>query len=69
MNTFIYMSAGENETDNIKNGLKKMTLTFQGKAPIGLILYSDYTPNATHQDNATLSAAKGIARWSEYVKH
>ncbi len=68
LNTFIYMSAGQNETENIKNGLSKMTRTIQDKAPIGLILYSDYTPNAIHQDNAMLSAAKGIARWSEYIK-
>ena len=68
LNTFIYLSAGQNETENIKNGLSKMTNTLQDKAPIGLILHSDYTPNATHQDNAILSAAKGIARWSEYVK-
>lgn len=68
LSTFIYMSAGENETDNIKNGLREMTKTIQAKAPIGLTLYSDYTPNAIHQDNAPLSAAKGIARWSEYMK-
>jgi len=68
LNTFLYMSAGENETENIKNGLSKMTRTLQEKAPTGLILYSEYTPNAIHQDNAILSASIGIARWSEYIK-
>ena len=61
------MSAGQNETENIKYGLNKMAETFKDKAPIGLVLYSDYTPKATHQDNAMLSTAKGIARWSEYL--
>ncbi len=69
LNTFIYMSAGENETENIKNGFSKMTRTLQEKSPVGLVLYSNYTPNAIHQDNALLSASIGIARWSEYIKH
>jgi predicted alpha/beta superfamily hydrolase len=68
LNTFIYMSAGENETANIKNGLSKMTSTFKEKTPVGLILYSDFTPKAIHQDNVILSASTGIARWSEYQK-
>ena len=68
LNTFIYMSAGENETENIKNGLSKMTRTLQENAPVGLILHSDYTRNANHQNNAILSAPTGIARWSEYIK-
>ena len=69
LNTFIYMSAGENETENIKDGLSKMTRTLQEKPPVGLVFYSDYTPKAIHQDNVILSASIGIARWSEYIKH
>lgn len=69
LNTFIYMSAGENETANIKNGLSKMTRTLQEKSPVGLVFHSDYTPDAVHQDNAILSVPTGIARWSEYIKH
>lgn len=68
LNTFIYLSAGQNETENIKNGLSKMTATLRDKAPVGLTIYSDYTPSAIHQDNAIRSAAKGIARWGEYIK-
>jgi predicted alpha/beta superfamily hydrolase len=68
LNTFIYMSAGENETANIKNGLSKITATLREKSPVGLVFYADYTPNAIHQDNAILSAPAGIARWSEYSR-
>jgi hypothetical protein len=62
------MSAGTNETDNIKNGLMRMTETLKEKAPAGFSWYSDYTPDAVHQNNARLSHAAGIARWSEYFK-
>ena len=68
LNTFMYLSAGENETENIKNGLSKMTKTLREKAPIGLVFYSDFTPNAIHQNNAMISVSAGIARWSEYIK-
>jgi predicted alpha/beta superfamily hydrolase len=68
LNTFIYMSAGENETDNIKNGLNRMTTKLKEKASVGLVLYSEYTPNAIHQNNSMISASTGIARWSEYIK-
>jgi predicted alpha/beta superfamily hydrolase len=68
LNTFLYMSAGTNETDNIKNGLMRMTETLKEKAPAGFSWYSDYTPDAVHQNNARLSHAAGIARWSEYFK-
>lgn len=69
LHTFIYMSAGENETENIKNGLSKMTRMLKEKTPFGLVFYSDYTPQANHHDNALISASKGIARWSEYIHH
>jgi predicted alpha/beta superfamily hydrolase len=69
LNTFIYMSAGEDETANMKNGLSKMTSAMKEKAPVGLIVHSDFTPKAIHQDNAIISASIAIARWSEYQKH
>jgi predicted alpha/beta superfamily hydrolase len=68
LSTFLFMSAGANETENIKNGLGRMTKAFQEKAPIGLIWHSVYTPNAVHQNNLRISAAVGIRRWSEYIK-
>jgi predicted alpha/beta superfamily hydrolase len=67
LNTFLYMSAGANENENIRNGLTRMTKTFNEKSPVGLIWHSDVTPNAVHQNNARISATIGIGKWSEYV--
>ena len=68
LHTFLYMSAGANETENIKNGLGRMAKTFQERAPIGLVWHSEYTPKAIHQNNVRISASAGIGRWSEYLK-
>ncbi|HCT31405.1 MAG TPA: hypothetical protein DIW31_11910 [Bacteroidales bacterium] len=68
LKTFIYMSAGENETENIRSGLYKMVKTFKEKPPVGLEVYSGYTPNAIHHNNAEISSSIGIAKWSEYLK-
>ncbi len=68
LSTFLYMSVGEKETENMKNGFDRMTRTLKEKAPNGLIWYSHYTKNADHQDNAELSATIGIGKWSEYIK-
>jgi predicted alpha/beta superfamily hydrolase len=68
LHTFLYMSMGAKEVDKMKNGFDSMTRVFKEKAPLGLVWYSEYTPNADHQDNAQISATIGIGRWSEYLK-
>lgn len=68
MNTFLYMSAGEAETANIKEGLHKMDSMLKTKAAAGFVWHTSYTPNAIHQDNGRISSSAGIARWSEYIK-
>jgi predicted alpha/beta superfamily hydrolase len=67
LETFLYLSAGENETDNIKNGLDTMTERLKEKTPVGFVFFSEYTPQAIHQNNAMISASAGIARWGEYA--
>lgn len=67
LNTFLYMSVGANETANIKGGLNSMVKVLNEKVPAGFVWFSDVTPNAIHQNNATISASLGIRRWSEYV--
>ena len=69
LETFLYMSAGINETKNIKGGLARMTKTVLESAPFGLIHYSDYTPQADHQNNGRISATTGIGKWSEYIRN
>lgn len=68
LDTFLYMCAGTNETENIRNGLERMKKTFEENAPAGLIWHSDFTPKAVHQDNARISTAAAIGKWSEYLK-
>lgn len=68
LNTFLYISAGAKETDNIKNGLQRMTKTLTEKAPSGLIWHTGFTAEAVHRNNARISAAVGIGKWSEYLK-
>ena len=65
---FLYMSAGEQETDNIKNGLTAMATELKEKAPSDLVWYAEYTPDADHQTNAKTSASSAITKWGTYLK-
>lgn len=68
LNTFLYLSAGKDETDNIRNGLEKMVTDLRGKALPGLVFHSDIIKKANHQSNPIFSAPKAIARWSDYCR-
>lgn len=68
LNSFIYLSVGANETENIRTGLGAMKQSLEKNARKGLIWYSQYTPGVDHQRNAKVSAADGIQKWGEYVK-
>jgi predicted alpha/beta superfamily hydrolase len=68
LDTFIYTSAGSNETENIRDGLVAITKVFERSAPAGLTWHANITPNATHQNNAGLSAATALGKWSLYLK-
>jgi hypothetical protein len=68
LHTFIYLSAGKAETENIKGGLARMQKALETHAPAGMVWHADYMPQATHQDNGRRACAKGIRQWSEYVK-
>lgn len=66
LRTFIYMSAGERETNNIKDGLGNMMKVLKEKAPTGFVWYADYIGDADHQNNAQRSAARAIKLWSDF---
>jgi predicted alpha/beta superfamily hydrolase len=68
MNSFLYVSAGANETENIKSGLDTLTLELKQKAPGGFVWYTYYTPGVDHQLNAQMSATDGILQWGSFVK-
>ncbi len=62
------LSAGANETENIKSGLDTLTQVLKQKAPTGFVWYTYYTPGVDHQLNAKVSATDGILQWGEFVK-
>ena len=68
INTFIYLSVGVNETENIRSGLEAMKQSLEQNASKALTWYTYYTPNVDHQLNAKVSATDGIQKWGEYVK-
>ena len=67
INSFLYVSAGSNETENIKGGLDTLTLVLKQKAPTGFVWYTNFTPGADHQSNAKVSATDGILQWGSFV--
>jgi len=68
MNSFLYVSVGANETENIRSGLDSLTQILKQKGPIGFVWYTHYTPGVDHQLNANVSATDGILQWGEFVK-
>jgi predicted alpha/beta superfamily hydrolase len=68
MNSFLYASAGANETENIKSGLDTLMQVLKQKAPAEFVWYTHYTPGADHQTNAGVSATDGILQWGEFLK-
>jgi predicted alpha/beta superfamily hydrolase len=67
LDTFLYMSAGEDETDNIKGGLARMKTLFQKITPEGFVWHTEYTPNSTHQTNSRNSAAAAFGEWGHGI--
>lgn len=68
MKTFLYLSVGANETEDMRSGYAAMERTLKEKAPTGFAWHLTHTPNAVHQDNSKLSAPNGIGKWGEYMK-
>ena len=68
MNSFLYASAGANETENIKSGLDTLTQVLKQKAPTGFVWYTYYTAGVDHQLNANVSATDGILQWGKFLK-
>lgn len=67
LRSFLFMSVGERETDNIKGGFDRMSATFKENAPVGFEWHAYQTPGSDHQINAQNSAAIGIVKWGEFI--
>lgn len=68
LNTFIFLSAGSSETENVKGGVQRMTNSITDAHIRGLIVHSITTPEAVHADNAEHSAARAIDALFKYRK-
>jgi predicted alpha/beta superfamily hydrolase len=68
LNSFLYLSVGEQETEQMIGGFKKMSEALKKNRMKGFKWVADYTPFAVHQDNARISTSKGLVEWGKYIK-
>lgn len=68
LNTFLFFSAGENETDNIKRGYNSLAEKLARKTPSGMECNYQLTPNADHQSNSQKSVARALGLWGKYIQ-
>jgi predicted alpha/beta superfamily hydrolase len=66
-NSFLYVSAGANETANILNGLDTLAAVLRSAAPSNLVWHAERTPDVDHQLNATVSGWSALKKWGEYT--
>jgi len=68
LNSFLYLSVGEKETEQMIGGFNKMVEALRKNRMKGFRWVADYTPFAVHQDNALISTSKGLAEWGKYLR-
>lgn len=68
MKSFLYLSAGENETENIKGGLDAMVAVLRIRAPSGFVWHVERTPGVDHQVNAAVSGWSALTKWGAYLR-
>jgi predicted alpha/beta superfamily hydrolase len=67
MTSFLYASTGENETDNLTNGLDALAALLVKTAPVGFVWHAERTPGADHQSNAAVSGWSALRKWGAFV--
>lgn len=65
--TFLFMSAGADETENIKGALARLSAVFKADRNPMLVWHSYLTPFANHQRNPLTATGKGLALWGNYL--
>jgi predicted alpha/beta superfamily hydrolase len=68
LNTFLYLSVGEKETEQMIGGFNKMVEALKKNRLKGFRWVADYTTFADHQDNALISTSKGLVEWGRHLK-
>ena len=67
-NSFLYLSVGDKETEQMIGGFNKLVETLKKNRKGRFRWVADYTPFAVHQDNARISTSKGLVEWGKYLK-
>jgi len=68
MKSFLYLSAGEDETGNMKSGLDAMDAALRDHAPSGFVWHIERTPGVDHERNAAVSGWSALTKWGAYVR-
>lgn len=68
LNSYLYMSIGEEEVPKMKNGFSDMVKVLSEEETDELVWYSEFIKDAVHQNNAQISATAAIRKWSDYLK-
>ena len=66
-NSFLYVSAGANETANILNGLDTLAAVLRRVAPSNVVWHVERTPDVDHQLNAAVSGWSALRKWAAYT--
>src|SRR4030095_13610388 len=67
LNSFLYLSVGEKETEQMIGGFNKLVDALKKNRKPGFQWIDDYNPLAVHQDNALIATSKGLAEWGKYL--
>lgn len=68
LNTFLFFSVGENETDKIKRGCRSLANMLKEETPHGTKWNYQFTPKSDHQSNAQQSVGSALGLWGRYVQ-
>ena len=66
-NSFLYVSAGANETANILSGLDTLAAVLNHATPSGVVWHVERTPGVDHQLNAAVSGWSALRKWGAYA--
>lgn len=69
LKTFLFFSAGENETDNIKRGCSNLADRLKTSAPDCMEWTYQLTPQADHHSNAQQSTGRALGLWGKWVQN
>jgi predicted alpha/beta superfamily hydrolase len=68
LQTLLFITAGDQETDNIKAGNANLAALLNKKTPIGMEWSFQLTPKADHQTNARQSMSSALGWWGKFFK-